>query len=109
MGKLENKEMERFYEAVLTLQTVEECEAFFEDICTIREVMDMSLRLRVAALLNSGKAYQEISKETGASTATICRVNRCLVYGDGGYRTVLERMTHRTEAKTGGTENDVCG
>lgn len=109
MGKLENKEMERFYEAVLTLQTVEECEAFFEDICTIRELMDMSLRLRVAALLNSGKAYQEISKETGASTATICRVNRCLVYGDGGYRRVLERMTHRTEAKTGGTKNDVCG
>ena len=109
MGKLENKEMERFYEAVLTLQTVEECEAFFDDICTIREVMDMSLRLWVAALLNSGKAYQEISKETGASTATICRVNRCLVYGDGGYRRVLERMTHRTEAKTGGTENDDCG
>ena len=109
MGKLANKEMERFYEAVLALQTVEECEAFFEDICTIRELMDMSLRLRVAALLNSGKAYQEISKETGASTATICRVNRCLVYGDGGYRRVLERMIHRTEAKTGGTKNDVCG
>lgn len=80
MGKIANKETERFYEAVLALQTAEECEAFFEDICTIREVMDMSLRLRVAALLNSGKAYQEISRETGASTATICRVNRCLVY-----------------------------
>lgn len=92
MEKIINKETERFYEAVLKLQTKEECEAFFEDICTIREVMDMSLRLRVATMLDSGKGYQEISKETGASTATICRVNKCLVYGSGGYRSVLDKM-----------------
>lgn len=109
MGKIAGKEISRFYEAVLSLQTAEECEAFFEDICTIREVMDMSLRLRVAALLDSGKAYQEISRETGASTATICRVNRCLVYGNGGYRTVFERMIPCTKSETGGTEDDDRG
>lgn len=92
MKKITDKETERFYEAILNLQTAEECEAFFEDICTIREIMDMSLRLRVAIMLDGGKGYQEISKETGASTATICRVNKCLVYGSGGYRNALDKM-----------------
>ena len=97
MKKISDKETERFYEAVLKLQTPEECAAFFEDICTIKEVMDMSLRLRVATMLDSGKGYQEISRETGASTATICRVNKCLVYGSGGYRYVLDQMAVREE------------
>ena len=67
MEKIIDNDTKRFFEAVLKLQTKEECEAFFEDICTIREIMDMSLRLRVATMLDSGKVYQEISKETGAS------------------------------------------
>ncbi len=92
MGKHIKPETERFFEAVLQLNTVEECEAFFEDICTIREVMDMSQRLSVATMLDSGKPYQEVSKATGASTATICRVNKCLVYGSGGYRNVLDKL-----------------
>jgi len=79
----------RLYEAVLKLKTAEECDAFFEDICTIKEVQDLSQRLWVASLLSEGKGYQEISAMTGASTATICRVNKCLIYGRGGYRIAL--------------------
>ncbi len=95
MEKHIKPETDTFYEAILKLQTKEECKAFFEDICTIREVMDMSQRLLVATMLSEGKPYQEISKATGASTATICRVNKCLIYGSGGYQSVLEKM--RTE------------
>ncbi len=89
MEKDYSKEVYKLFEAVVGLKTVDECAAFFEDICTIKELQDISQRLQVAEMLNEGKNYQEISKETGASTATICRVNKCLVYGSGGYRTVL--------------------
>lgn len=81
-----------FFNAVLSLRTVEECQAFFKDICTIKELQDLTQRLQVAVLLDQGRNYQEISKQTSVSSATISRVNRCLVYGDGGYRTVLDRM-----------------
>ncbi len=77
--------------AILQLENEQECAAFFEDICTIKEMQDISQRLRVAAMLHSGKSYQEISAKTGASTATICRVNKCLNYGEG-YRSVLDKM-----------------
>ena len=89
---MENKysqEIYKLFEAIAGLKSVDECAAFFEDICTIKELQDISQRLQVASMLNEGKNYQEISKVTGASTATICRVNKCLVYGSGGYRTVL--------------------
>ena len=79
------------FEAVLSLENIEECAAFFEDICTIKELQDISARLCVAVMLDEGKNYQEISKATGASTATISRVKKCLVYGSGGYRTTLDR------------------
>ena len=81
-----------FFNAVLSLQTAEECQAFFKDVCTIKELQDLTQRLQVAVLLDRGKNYQEISKQTSVSSATISRVNRCLVYGDGGYRTVIDRM-----------------
>ena len=84
-----------FLQAVLSLQTEEECIAFFEDICTYREMHDLSQRLQVASLLAKGKNYQEISEETGASTATISRVNRSLSYGSNGYRTVLKRLSEK--------------
>ncbi len=80
-----------FFEAVVKLQSKEDCERFFEDICTIKEMEDMTQRLQVAALLKAGKNYREISEKTGASTATISRVNRCLVYGRGGYALILEK------------------
>ena len=76
--------------ALLALESEEECRAFLEDLCTIKEVQDMSQRFRVAAMLDEGKNYQEVSQATGASTATICRVNKCLQYGNG-YRLALDR------------------
>ena len=84
--------MDRLYGAVAGLQTPEECRRFFEDICTIKELVDMSQRLEVATLLQQGKNYQEISAQTGVSTATISRVNKCLQYGNDGYQMVLSRL-----------------
>lgn len=91
MDKVDNRIAGQFFAAVLSLKTEEECRAFFDDVCTIKELQDLSQRLEVAFLLDSGKNYQEISKATSVSSATISRVNRCLVYGDGGYRTVIDR------------------
>ena len=82
---------DKLFEAILTLNSVEECYNFFEDICTIKEIQDMSQRLEVAQLLLENKSYIEISKETGASTATISRVNKCFTYGSGGYKAALAR------------------
>lgn len=80
-----------FFEAILSLQSVEDCRLFFEDVATIKELQAMSQRLRVACLLDSGENYIAVSESTGASSATISRVNRCLNYG-GGYRMVLDRL-----------------
>lgn len=93
MNKKYTEEFKRFYKAVLTLENEEECRAFFEDICTINELEDISQRLEVAEMLNDGKNYQEICKATGASTATICRVNKCLNYGSGGYKRAIAKIT----------------
>ena len=92
MGSHFTDQEKALVKALLTLKTEEECIAFIEDICTIKEVQDISQRLVVAKMLNEGEKYQNIEKETGASTATISRVNKCLVYGSGGYKTVLDRM-----------------
>lgn len=81
------------YQAILQLENLDECRAFFEDICTIKEVQDLSQRYLVAQMLNDGKNYQEICRATGASTATICRVNKCLTYG-AGYRIVLDKTSN---------------
>ena len=98
MDKINEGAVRRLYETVLRLETLEECAAFFEDICTIKEVQDISQRLEVAELLHGGKNYLEVSRRTGASTATICRVNKCLLYGSGGYRTALKKMAEGEEA-----------
>ncbi|MBO7214159.1 MAG: hypothetical protein J6V66_01535 [Clostridia bacterium] len=90
MSNLENANLENLYEAVLKLKSKEDCRKFFEDICTIKEVLDLSQRLEVASLLSAGKNYQEVVKLTGASTATISRVSRCINYGAGGYKIVLD-------------------
>lgn len=86
------EENRSLFEAVLSLESIDECADFFEDICTIKELQDLSQRLTVAQMLNDGKKYQMIEEITGASTATISRVNKCLNYGSGGYRKVLERI-----------------
>jgi TrpR-related protein YerC/YecD len=80
-----------FFEAILSLESVEECEMFFQDACTIKEIQDLSQRYEVARMLASGMPYQEIARETGASTATICRVNKAMQYGEGGYQIALSR------------------
>ena len=92
MSKMDKKEFSTLYKAVLTLKTEEECAAFFDDICTIQELEALCQRFQVACQLNEGKSYIDINKATGASTATICRVSKCLNYGDGGYRTAIERL-----------------
>ena len=79
------------YEAILSLSSVDECAEFFEDVCTIKEIQDITQRFAVAKMLDAGYKYQEIEEKTGASTATISRVNKCLLYGSGGYRSVLKK------------------
>ena len=88
----DKKNMQQLYRAVLALKNEDEARKFFDDVATIKEVLDMSSRLEVARMLKAGSVFSEISKETGASSATISRVNKCLNYGEGGYETVLERM-----------------
>lgn len=90
--KLNTEEIKHLYEAVLKLKTTEECEAFFEDICTINELIAIAQRLEVASMLREHRTYLDIAQKTGASTATISRVNRALTYGSDGYNLVLDRM-----------------
>ncbi len=92
-SKLKNNETDFLFKAVLQLQSVEECYKFFEDLCTVPEIKAMSQRIVVAKMLKDGKVYSEIVKQTGASTATISRVNRSLEYGCDAYPMVFERMT----------------
>lgn len=92
MNKLHSETVDVLFRAILTLRTVEECYHFFEDACTINEILEISQRFGVARMLDEGRVYSEVSKETGASTATISRVNKCLNYGSGGYRLALDRL-----------------
>lgn len=91
-SRLLSEQADKLFAGVLKLKTVEECYRFFDDLCTIKEVQAMSQRFTVARQLEAGVTYQEIAQKTGASTATISRVNRCLHYGAGGYKLVLERL-----------------
>ena len=90
--KIHTKAVDQLFEAILALKNKDECYDFFEDLCTINEIRDMSQRLEVARMLEAGEKYDQIEKETGASTATISRVKRCLKYGADGYLTVLSRL-----------------
>lgn len=92
MPKIQKDEVNKLFKAILTLKTEEECAAFFDDVCTIQEIEAIAQRFEVACQLNEGKSYIDINKNTGASTATICRVSKCLNYGDGGYATAIERL-----------------
>ncbi len=90
--KLKSEFIDDFFKAVLTLETVDECYAFFGDACTVNEIQAMAQRFSVARMLDKAKTYVEIGEKTGASTATISRVNRSLHYGLDGYKTVFERL-----------------
>ena len=97
MRNFKSESVDRLFDAILTLKDREECYAFFDDICTIKEITDMAQRLDTAFLIDEGISYQKISDRIGVSTATISRVSRCLNYGAGGYRAVIDRMKEEKE------------
>jgi len=90
--ELRSDATDRLFDTILQLETLEDCYRFFEDLCTIRELRDLSQRYQIATLLDEGLNYQSIVGRVDASTTTISRVNHCLQYGSGGYRDALSRM-----------------
>lgn len=90
--KIKTEEVDHLFEAILGLKNAEECYMFFEDLCTVNEILSLSQRFEVAKMLRSHKTYLEIAEKTGASTATISRVNRSLNYGNDGYDLIFERL-----------------
>ena len=92
MNKYHDECMDLLFNSILNLENIDECYAFFEDICTIKELQSIAQRVLVAKMLTEGKVYSDIVTETGASTATISRVNRSLTYGNNGYNIVFGRL-----------------
>lgn len=92
IGKLRDPMLDQLFQAILHLHDLDECYQFFEDVCTVAEIKSMAQRLEVARMLENNYTYGEIAVRTGASTATISRVKRCLHYGADGYKTVLARL-----------------
>ena len=95
--KIHTEAVDHLFQAILTLESVDECYTFFEDVCTINELLSLSQRFEVARMLRLKKTYLEISEKTGASTATISRVNRALSYGNDGYDMVFKRLAEKDE------------
>ena len=95
--KLQNDATDSLFKAILALDNIEECYCFFEDLCTISEIKAMAQRLEVAKMLKDNHVYADIVQKTGASTATISRINRCLNYGSDGYQMVLKRLGTEAE------------
>lgn len=93
--KLKGKELDQLFHSIMSLRDLDECYRFFEDLCTVNELQSLSQRLEVARMLREGKTYHKIETETGASTATISRVKRCLNYGNDAYELVLERIKEK--------------
>lgn len=92
MPKPKNKAIDQFFKGILSLNSIEECYKFFDDACTIQEIEAISQRFDVACKLSEGNNIPEVNKLTGVSAATISRVNKCLNYGDGGYKMVIDRL-----------------
>lgn len=97
IDKLRGKQLDLFFDAILSLETREECYKFFDDVATMSEIQAFGQRTTVAKMLNEGSKYTEIEEETKASTATISRVRRSLDYGSGGYGIVLDRLAEKEE------------
>ena len=93
--KIKNPETDHLFKAILTLQNIDECYAFFEDVCTVNELQSIAQRFEVASMLREKNTYLEIAQKTGASTATISRVNRSLNFGSDGYELVFDRMNEK--------------
>jgi TrpR-related protein YerC/YecD len=98
-NKVHNKSVDSLFDAILTLENREECYAFFMDVCTMNEIASLSQRYEVAGMLRDRKTYLDISEKTGASTATISRVNRSLNYGNDGYEIVWNKLKKKAEEK----------
>ena len=94
---IRSESLDRLFQTILNLKTTQECYAYFEDLCTIKELQDMAQRLDTAILLAEGRSYQKITEAIDVSTATIGRVSKCLNYGSGGYRTAIERLNAAQE------------
>ena len=92
MKEFQTGQTDLLFKAICSIESPEECFAFFKDLCTVREIQDMAQRFATAFQLNRGKNYAEITAELGVSSATIVRVNNCLKYGDGGYRSIMAKM-----------------
>lgn len=98
MGKnLKSEAVDHLFEAIMTLKDLDEYYAFFEDVCTVNELLSLSQRYEVARMLRQRKTYLDIAEKTGASTATISRVNRCLHYGTDGYKLAIDRVKAKKE------------
>lgn len=93
MSLPKNNQTDELFASILQLRSVDECYRYFEDLCTIQEVRDLGQRLDIAKALDAGSSYQSTIEKTGVSTATIGRVKRCLYYGAGGYRLILDRLS----------------
>lgn len=96
-SKLKSNEMDELFNSILLLDNLEECYRFFDDLCTVNELQALAQRLSVAKMLKEKKTYNEIAEKTGASTATISRVNRSLIYGAEGYNIILDRIDDRNK------------
>lgn len=99
MQKIRCESVDRLFQTILNLESVEECYEYFEDICTIKEILDMSQRLDTAILLSKGLSYQKIAEQVDVSSATICRVSKCFNYGSGGYQKAIAKLALTEEPK----------
>lgn len=99
MDKIHTPATDELFKTILRLETIDECYAFFEDLCTIKELKEISQRLEVAFLLHEGLNYQEVANKTNVSSATISRVKKCLEYGSGGYQTAIKKSRRKKEGK----------
>ena len=97
MNRFHSESVDTLVKGLLKLETEEECYAFLEDVCTIKELQDMAQRFDVALKLSDGFNYNQVSHETGASSATISRVNKCLMYGNNGYKTIIDRLNNEVK------------
>ena len=106
---IRSSSVEFLFRAIMSLESLEECYDFFEDLCTVQELKSISQRIVVAKMLSDKKVYSDIVKETGASTATISRVNRSLIYGNDSFQKVFARLPRRWDQSGEETEEEVAG
>ena len=92
MANIHTEAIDRLFNTILNLETIDDCYSYFEDLCTVKEMQDMAQRLETAIMLDNGENYQTISEKVGISTATIGRVSKCLKYGSGGYRSAIDKL-----------------